>query len=186
MKLPNGNIASRVLPVRIYDLYADDIDLCESVLGGVLRGVEFIYKGPGVNSPLKPDDNESIENIFDIQESVSRSITETLKVKLNPEERKQTGNMKAYDLYLLGRYYWNKRTREGLMTSIEHFTKAVESDHNYALAYAVLADAYHVCADWSYFQMGHIDEAIDVYQKTLTVKLSYEEYENNAAKIYFS
>jgi TolB-like protein len=60
VKLPNGNVASRVLPVRIYDLDTSDIKLCESVLGGVLRGVEFIYKEPGVNRPLKPDDDEKI------------------------------------------------------------------------------------------------------------------------------
>ncbi len=58
VKLPNGNVASRVLPVRIHDLDNDDIKLCESVLGGVLRGVEFIYKEPGVNKPLTPDDDE--------------------------------------------------------------------------------------------------------------------------------
>jgi TolB-like protein len=60
VKLPGGNVASRVLPVRIHDLDAADIKECESVLGGVLRGVEFIYKEPGVNRPLKPDDDEKI------------------------------------------------------------------------------------------------------------------------------
>ena len=58
VKLPNGNVASRVLPVRIYDLDSTDIKLCESVLGGVLRGVDFIYKEPGVNKPLTADDDE--------------------------------------------------------------------------------------------------------------------------------
>jgi len=58
VKLPNGNVANRVLPVRIHDLDNDDIRLCESVLAGVLRGVEFIYKEPGVNKPLNPDDDE--------------------------------------------------------------------------------------------------------------------------------
>ena len=47
VKLPDGNVANRVLPVRIHDLDKNDIKLCESVLGGVLRGVEFIYKEPG-------------------------------------------------------------------------------------------------------------------------------------------
>ena len=58
VKLPNGNVANRVLPVRIHDLDAADIELCESVLGGVLRGLEFIYKEPGVNKPLTSDDDE--------------------------------------------------------------------------------------------------------------------------------
>ena len=60
IKLPNGNVASRVLPLRIHDLDIADIKECESVLGGVLRGIEFIYKEPGVNRPLKPDDDEKI------------------------------------------------------------------------------------------------------------------------------
>ena len=58
VKLPNGNVANRVLPVRIHDLDVNDIQLCESVLGGVLRGVEFIYKEPGVNRSLTPKDKE--------------------------------------------------------------------------------------------------------------------------------
>jgi TolB-like protein len=58
VKLPNGNVANRVLPVRIHDQDANDIQLCETVLGGVLRGVEFIYKEPGVNRSLKPKDKE--------------------------------------------------------------------------------------------------------------------------------
>src|SRR5664280_1281628 len=58
VKLPNGNVAGRVLPVRIHNLDNEDIKLCESVLGGVLRGVDFIYKELGVNRPLKPTDDE--------------------------------------------------------------------------------------------------------------------------------
>jgi len=58
VKLANGNVANRVLPVRIHDLDPADIKLCESVLGGVLRGVEFIYKEPGVNRSLTPKDKE--------------------------------------------------------------------------------------------------------------------------------
>jgi TolB-like protein len=58
VKLSNGNVASRVLPIRIHDLDNADIKLCETVLGSVLRGIEFIYKEPGVNKPLTADDNE--------------------------------------------------------------------------------------------------------------------------------
>ena len=58
VKLPNGNVANRVLPVKIHDLDAEDVQLCESVLGGVLRGVEFIYKEAGVNRSLTPKDDE--------------------------------------------------------------------------------------------------------------------------------
>jgi TolB-like protein/lipoprotein NlpI len=52
IKLPDGNIAKRVLPVRIHDLDNEDVKNCEALLGGALRGVEFIYKEPGVNRPM--------------------------------------------------------------------------------------------------------------------------------------
>jgi TolB-like protein/TPR repeat protein len=58
VKLPGGNVASRVLPVQIHDLDNEDIKLCEAVLGGVLRGIEFIYKEPGINRPLTNYDDE--------------------------------------------------------------------------------------------------------------------------------
>ncbi len=58
VKLLNGNVASRVLPVRIHDLDNADIKQCESVLGGVLRGIDFIYKESGIDKPLAPEDDE--------------------------------------------------------------------------------------------------------------------------------
>src|SRR5664279_558084 len=63
VRLPNNNVASRVLPVRIHDLDLDDIRLCESVLGGSLRGVEFIYKSPGVNRPLRAKEDKLQDNV---------------------------------------------------------------------------------------------------------------------------
>lgn len=57
IQLHGGNIAARVLPVRIHDLDKEDLKLCESSMGGFLRGVEFIYKSAGVNRPLTPTDN---------------------------------------------------------------------------------------------------------------------------------
>ena len=63
VKLPNGNVASRVLPVRIHDLDIADVKECESILGGVLRGIEFIYKEPGVNRPLRSEEDNPSKNL---------------------------------------------------------------------------------------------------------------------------
>jgi TolB-like protein len=57
IKLSNGNVASRILPVKIHDLDKEDTTLLESELGGVLRAIEFIFNSPGVNRPLTPTDN---------------------------------------------------------------------------------------------------------------------------------
>jgi tetratricopeptide (TPR) repeat protein len=63
VKLPNGNVASRVIPVCIHDLDTSDIKLCESILAGVLRGVEFIYEEPGVNRPLRLKEDNPGDNL---------------------------------------------------------------------------------------------------------------------------
>jgi TolB-like protein len=62
IKLPGGNVASRILPIKIHDLDAEDKALLENELGGVLRSIEFIYNTSGVNRPLKPND-ERTENL---------------------------------------------------------------------------------------------------------------------------
>jgi TolB-like protein len=97
VKLPNGNVTSRVLPVRIYDLDTTDIKLCQSVLGGVLRGVDFKYEEPGVNRPLKPDDDEKINlnktkyrnQINKVANAIKEVITSTGQFGQNHEEVKK-------------------------------------------------------------------------------------------------
>jgi tetratricopeptide (TPR) repeat protein len=55
-----------------------------------------------------------------------------------------------YQAYLKGRYFWNKRTRDGLKKAIEYFSRAIEKDPNYAEAYSGLADSYALSGDWEY------------------------------------
>jgi TolB-like protein len=59
IKLSNGNVASRILPIQIHDLDSADRSLIEKEIGGILRAIEFIYSEPGVNRPLKPNDSKS-------------------------------------------------------------------------------------------------------------------------------
>jgi tetratricopeptide (TPR) repeat protein len=63
VKLPNRNVANRVLPVRIHDLDNTDLKMCESLLGGALRGVEFIYRSAGVNRPLRSEEEKPYDNL---------------------------------------------------------------------------------------------------------------------------
>ena len=63
VKLPNGNVVSRVLPVQIHELDAEDRKIIESELGGFLRGIEFIYKEPGVNRPLMANEDHPDNNL---------------------------------------------------------------------------------------------------------------------------
>ncbi len=61
--LPNGNVASRILPVRIHEIDNDDAGLLESVLQGALRSIDFIYHAQGVNRPLRPKDDDRLDNV---------------------------------------------------------------------------------------------------------------------------
>ncbi len=88
-----------------------------------------------------------LDDLLRVQEEISREIAGKLKLKLTGEEKKQlarryTQNTQAYQLYLKGRYYWNKRTEEAIRKGIEYFNQAIESDPCYALAYVGVADSY--------------------------------------------
>jgi tetratricopeptide (TPR) repeat protein len=92
---------------------------------------------------------------FALQKKVARSIAEEVRVKLTPHEEAVLKNVssvdqEAYDSYLKGRYFWNKRTPEGLKAAIDYFNRAAARDPNYALAYAGLADSYALAGDWKY------------------------------------
>ncbi len=91
--------------------------------------------------------DQRLERVFDIQSDIAEKIAEALKMRLSPEEKlqiqkKPTENMEAYNLYLQGRWFWNKRTASGFQTAIEYFGQAIDIDPNYALAYAGIADSY--------------------------------------------
>ena len=101
IKLPNGNVASRVLPVRIYDLDAGDIKLCESALGGVLRSVDFIYKYSGVNRPLrskeeKPQDNLNNTLYRDQINKVANAIKEVIYALQQHEQKHEDQSKEVY------------------------------------------------------------------------------------------
>ncbi len=125
------------------------------------------------------------KDIFDIQSNVAKQIAHELKTILSPEEieqieKKPTENLEAYDSYLLGRFYWNKRTEEGLKKSIEYFEQAIEINSNYALAYAGLADAYVVLAFWGYLPSQK------AYLKAKEIALEAIEIDNNLAEAHAS
>jgi TolB-like protein/Flp pilus assembly protein TadD len=87
------------------------------------------------------------DDIFALQDDIAKDISEKLRLKLTPEKqtflaRRYTENVEAYHLYLKGRFYWAKRTAEGLFKGIQYFRQAIELDPTYALAYAGLAEGY--------------------------------------------
>jgi DNA-binding winged helix-turn-helix (wHTH) protein/TolB-like protein/Flp pilus assembly protein TadD len=91
--------------------------------------------------------DENFTDIFKVEDSISTKVAAALALKLSGEEQRRlikrdTDNAEAYQLYLKGRFFWNKRTGEGFKLGIVQFKQAVEKDPGYALAYAGLADSY--------------------------------------------
>jgi len=90
-----------------------------------------------------------------LQGQVARAIAEEIKIELTSHERDVLKSVKAvnpdaYEAYLKGRYFWNKRTPDGMKKAIDYFNEAIERDPNYAQAYAGLTDSYALAGDWKY------------------------------------
>jgi TolB-like protein/DNA-binding winged helix-turn-helix (wHTH) protein len=90
-----------------------------------------------------------------LQNSVARTIAEQIRITVTQQEQTALQNAKpvnpvAYEAYLKGRYFLNKRTGDGLKNAIEYFTHAIETDQTYAAGYSGLADAYALSGDWKY------------------------------------
>src|ERR1700720_3144398 len=91
--------------------------------------------------------DRKLTDLFAVESDVAKTIADTLQAKLSGKEKQMmaaepTANPEAYELYLKGRFFWNKRTGEDLRKSIEYLKQAIAKDPNYALAYAALADSY--------------------------------------------
>jgi serine/threonine-protein kinase len=99
----------------------------------------------------------TISEIFVIQEEISNSIIDSLKLKLTREEKqpltkRYTENTEAYQLYMKGRYFWNKRTEDAYRKAIEYFEEAIKKDPSYALAYTGMADCYNLIGNYAYLR----------------------------------
>ena len=91
--------------------------------------------------------DRKLTDIFAVESEIAQAVAQALQAKLTGSEKssiakKPTENQEAYELYLKGRFFWNKRTGVDLRKAIEYFQQAIAKDPNYALAYAGVADSY--------------------------------------------
>jgi serine/threonine-protein kinase len=105
--------------------------------------------------------NRSGRDLMAVQQEIAQEISRNLRLKLSSAEQSRVGythtsSPEAYELYLKGRFYWNKRTGEALKKSVEYFNQAIEKDPAFAPAYVGLADAYVVIP---FFSVGSAEES---------------------------
>jgi TolB-like protein/Tfp pilus assembly protein PilF len=125
--------------------------------------------------------DRKLSDVLAVQDEITRAISSKLRERLSGETTKLaakggTSDPEAYQLYLKGRYYWEKRTPDSLEKARDYFTQAIEKDLNYALAYVGLADYYDVVPDYAPVPSSEAEpKARAAAQKALAIDDSLEE-----------
>jgi eukaryotic-like serine/threonine-protein kinase len=117
---------------KMQDALNVQVDLVDAVTGAQIWGAGYDRK---------------IADLVAVKQAIAQEVTAKLKLKLSSEEQRRlvkhdSANPEAYQFYLRGRYFWDKRTSDGIKQAIEHFRQSIERDPNFALGYVGLADCY--------------------------------------------
>jgi len=126
---------------------------------------------------------KKLTNVVKIQEEVVKDISAKLKLKLTRNEKKHLARQyevdnEAYQLFLKGRYHWNKRTVDSFKQSISFYNQAIEKDPTYALAYSGLSDSYALIGIYGYLP------ANDVWPKAKAAALKAMEIDPDMAEAH--
>lgn len=138
-------------------MLAHDLNVRALLMGRMMQRGDLLTIGVELVDALKgwrlwgEQYNRKFSSIFEVQEEISKEISEKLRLRLTADEKKRlskryTTNAEAYQDYLKGRYYWNKMTEEGLNRGIAYFERAIRQDPAFALPYAGLSDSYALFA----------------------------------------
>jgi Flp pilus assembly protein TadD len=151
------------------------VDLVDATTGAQLWGQEYERKA---------------SDVLSIKQAVAREVTEKLRLRLSGDEQRQltkrdTTNAESFQFYLRGRYYWNKRTGEGIKQAIEQFQQAIDRDPNYALGYVGLADCYLVLEQYAGVPASEsLPKARAAADRALQIDDSLAEARTSSAFIY--
>jgi tetratricopeptide (TPR) repeat protein len=132
-----------------------------------------------------------MEDVFAVEDEIAREIIKALKItvlgeKEAPLVKSYTSDSEAYQDYLRGRFYWDKRTAEGMNRSIECFEQAIEKDPSYAMAYVGAADSYITMVLWLFLpaKVG-FPKAREAALKALEIDSSLGEAHNSLATVIY-
>ncbi len=133
--------------------------------------------------------SRDLDDVFAIQDEITLAIVDKLKLNLLGKEKtsivkRHTENLEAFNLYLQGRFFWNKRTEEGAKKAIEHFEQSIEKDPSYALAYTGLADSYLLLPFYANISPKEVfPKAKEAVRKALEIDNSLSEAHTSMAMI---
>ncbi len=140
---------------------ARELNVQAVVEGSVLRSGEHVritaqlIQVPADRHMWAQSYEGDLRDTLTLESRVARDIADQIRATLDRQEqaeleKSQAVNPEAYEAYLKGRYFWNRRTADGLKRAITYFNHAIEIDPTYARAYSGLADAYALSGDWEY------------------------------------
>jgi TolB-like protein/DNA-binding winged helix-turn-helix (wHTH) protein/Flp pilus assembly protein TadD len=141
--------------------------------GGKLRVTEQLVRGHDQTHLWAQSYDRDLGNMIEMQTEIAGSIASSIELRLTDATRLRFStarpvNPAAYQAYLQGRFYWNTRTREGLLKSIDYYNQALQLDPANARAYAGLADAYNLLSFYGYTKVkANLDRATDAAHKAL-------------------
>jgi TolB-like protein/Flp pilus assembly protein TadD len=158
-QLPNLNVKARSSVFRYKGKETDAKTIGKALNVQAILNGRVVQRGDQVTLSLELVDvatenaiwsqqyNRTQTDLVTLQSEIARAVSSRLKSKLSGAdvakvEKTYTTNPEAYQLYLKGRFYWNKRTGESLRQAVEFYNQAIERDQNYALAYSGLAETY--------------------------------------------
>ncbi len=151
------------------------VDLVDAATGAQLWGAEYERK---------------VSDALSVKQAIAREVTEKLRLKLSGEEqqrlvKRDTTNAEAYQFYLRGRYFWNKRTADNLRKAIGEFQQAIDRDPNYALGYVGLADCYVLLEQYAGVPASEtLPKARAAADRALQLDDSLSEAHTSSALIY--
>jgi len=172
---------------------ARELDVDAVVEGSVLRsGQQVRITAQLIHAPADKhlwaeSYQGDLRDTLALQKKVASNIAEQIRIELTPREEaalKTTGpvNTAAYEDYLRGRFFWNKRTADSLKKAIEYFDQAIAKDANYAPAYAGLADSYALAGDWQYSLLP----STEALPKAKTAAMKALELDDNLGEAHAS
>ncbi|HEX3738746.1 MAG TPA: winged helix-turn-helix domain-containing protein [Terriglobales bacterium] len=131
----------------------------------------------------------NVRDTLVVQTKVAQAIAEQIRIELTPQEQAGLRNLKevepdAYENYLKGRYFWNKRSSDGLRKAIQYFNQAIVQDPTYAPAYSGLSDSYALAGDWQYGVMTTkeaLPKAIAAAKKAIELDANLSEAHTSLA-----
>ena len=156
------------------DTLTVQVDLVDVADGSQLWGEQYTRK---------------LTDLVTLQPEISGKVTEALRLKLTDEESRlltkhYTENTEAYQAYLKGRYFWNRRTAEGYEKGIQYFKRAIDIDAGYAPAYAGLADCYNLISEYDLLSPNEaVPKAREAAMKALALDNTLAEAHDSMAHI---